>query len=255
VLKLKRFIKDNMSIKTAIILAAGKGTRLDSVTGGEFPKPLTPIAGIPILEYSIQALISCGVNRILLGCGYMIESFAYLVEKYEGIEIIENPKFDRLGSLSTLMIFESLVSESFYLLEADIIYDPVVLKSLSNEDLTKNYISISKAAELDDNIFVCSMDETLINVKRQVDRNAERSEVMTGIWAFSNGFMDRFVKFCSEENQDLTSDYEIALANYSAKKEAIKTSYLDTFKWCEIDNEEHYQYAIKKIWPDIKDSY
>ena len=245
----------DQKIKTAVILAAGKGTRLDKVTKGEYPKPLTPIDGVPIIEWSIQALIGQGVERILLGCGYMLESFSYLIEKYQGVEIVENPEFDSLGSLSTLMIFDGLVAEGFYLLEADIIYDPIALESLNSGGLARNFISTSNAVELDDNIFVSSIDETLVNVKRQAEEDAGRSEVMTGIWAFSKGFMNRFGVFCREENINFDNDYEIALASYSAKKESIKTVFLGELNWCEIDNETHLEYALKEIWPKIKDSY
>lgn len=246
---------NKIEIKTAVILAAGKGTRLDGLTKGLFPKPLTTIEDVPIIEYSIRALKANGVERVLIGCGFMLEKFRYLETKY-GVEIVENPKFDKLGSLSTLMIFEGVVSEEFYLLEADIIYDPVVLKCLASGDLTKNFISTSNAVELDDNIFVNTIDETLVSVRRQVvDNYVGKPEVMTGIWAFSKDFMQRFGKFCIEENIDLDNDYEIALAKYSAKTEPIKTKYYDELNWCEIDNEDHYQYAAEKVWPKIKDSY
>lgn len=240
-------------IKTAVILAAGKGIRLDGLTKGLFPKPLTTIENVPIIEYSIRTLKANGVERVLVGCGFMLEKFRYLESKYD-VEIVENPKFDTLGSLSTLMIFEGLVSEEFYLLEADIIYDPKGISFLENNREKGNGILTSNTVPLEDNVFYHSKNSILQKLSKEKPK--ERIEgVMTGIWAFSKGFMDRFGAFCIEENIDLDNDYEIVLASYSAKKEPIKITYFDGLNWCEIDNEDHYQYAVEKVWPKIKDSY
>ena len=50
--------------KTAVILAAGLGMRLRSVTG-EVPKGLLEIQGSGLLERSIQLLSSCGITNKL----------------------------------------------------------------------------------------------------------------------------------------------------------------------------------------------
>ena len=57
----------------AIILAGGKGTRLQSVISS-LPKPMAPIAGNPFLEYLLLQLKSFSVNDILLSVGYKKDS-------------------------------------------------------------------------------------------------------------------------------------------------------------------------------------
>ena len=47
----------------ALILAAGKGSRLSSVAGG-LPKPLVPVGGIPVLERAVRWVADLGVERI-----------------------------------------------------------------------------------------------------------------------------------------------------------------------------------------------
>src|SRR3954454_21705496 len=51
---------------TAIILAAGKSTRMKSRT----PKALHPICGRPMLHYVLQACYDAGCTRILLVVGH-----------------------------------------------------------------------------------------------------------------------------------------------------------------------------------------
>ena len=53
----------------AVILAGGKGTRLAAVSGG-LPKPLTPVAGVPVVERQIELLVRYGIREIFLTTGY-----------------------------------------------------------------------------------------------------------------------------------------------------------------------------------------
>lgn len=237
-------------IKTAIILAAGKGTRLESVTGGLHPKPLTPIEGTPILEYSIQALQKNGVERILIGCGHMLESFLYLESKY-GVQIVENPKFDEYSSIYTLWVFKNMVSEPFYLLEADIVYDPKALEFLEAGDVQENRILTSPPLNQGDDVFYTSNDKVLMSLSKQVPDEIPEG-AMTGIWALSEGFFSRFATYCEAKPIDFTEDYEMLLAEYSSEQEPIKVAHKKDLYWSEIDNELQLNYAIEHVWPNIK---
>lgn len=48
----------------AVILAGGRGTRLHPVTGGVIPKPMTPLAGKPVLEHLLRRLADSGVTEL-----------------------------------------------------------------------------------------------------------------------------------------------------------------------------------------------
>ncbi len=63
-----------MSKKSAVVLAAGRGTRLKSVTG-DLPKPLLPLHGRPMVEYVLASLRAAGFERFLLVVGYRHELF------------------------------------------------------------------------------------------------------------------------------------------------------------------------------------
>lgn len=53
----------------AIVLAAGKGTRMQS----ELPKVLVPVAGRPMVRYVIDALREAGVGEVVVVVGYRAE--------------------------------------------------------------------------------------------------------------------------------------------------------------------------------------
>jgi mannose-1-phosphate guanylyltransferase len=63
----------------AMILAAGKGTRVRPLTY-ELPKPMIPILGKPVLEYLIEYLARYGVREIMINVSYLHEK----IEQYFG---------------------------------------------------------------------------------------------------------------------------------------------------------------------------
>ena len=59
----------------AMILAAGKGERMRPLTLTT-PKPLIPVAGVPLIEYHLQALARAGITEVVI-------NHAWLGEKIE----------------------------------------------------------------------------------------------------------------------------------------------------------------------------
>jgi len=55
-----------------VILAAGLGKRLDPLTR-EMPKPMMPVANMPILEHALQAVKAVGIQDILINLFYLPE--------------------------------------------------------------------------------------------------------------------------------------------------------------------------------------
>jgi choline kinase len=58
-----------LKLKNAIILAAGLGNRLNSISGSK-PKCLVEIEGKPILFYTLTKLIRKGYGKICIVTGY-----------------------------------------------------------------------------------------------------------------------------------------------------------------------------------------
>ena len=81
-------------VDKAIIMAAGKGTRMRPITLTT-PKPLVKVHNKPIIEYSIEALLQNNIKEIYIVVGYLKDQFYYLKEKYENITIIENDLYDK----------------------------------------------------------------------------------------------------------------------------------------------------------------
>lgn len=87
------------SLRTAMILAAGYGTRMGDLTR-DLPKPLLPLNGIRIIEVVIGKLARQGIKRIVINAHYQADRMRRFVEQYhlEGVELMLSEEPELLGS-------------------------------------------------------------------------------------------------------------------------------------------------------------
>ena len=114
-------------IKTAFILAAGKGTRmkLNAVS-----KPMAYVGGKPLILYGIEALCEMGVNNIYIVYNKSGKDILgikkYVKDKRVKLLFIEDKK--QLGTLESFACIENYVDSPFYLMDADVIIGEEQLK-------------------------------------------------------------------------------------------------------------------------------
>jgi D-glycero-alpha-D-manno-heptose 1-phosphate guanylyltransferase len=112
-------------INTAIILAGGMGTRLQSVVS-EVPKPMAPINGVPFLEIQIKYWICQGINNFILSVGYKNEIIVnHFGPKFQGAQINYTIEDIPLGTGGAILraITEYNITDSFLLLNGDTYFD------------------------------------------------------------------------------------------------------------------------------------
>ena len=105
----------------AIILAAGKGTRLRPLTL-KTPKPLLKVAGKPILEHTFDALPK-EVREVVLVVGYLGDQIRqYFNSEYRGRKITYIVQNEQLGTFNALKQARSVLGRSFLSLMGDDLY-------------------------------------------------------------------------------------------------------------------------------------
>ena len=87
----------------AIIMAAGLGSRLAPVTDNT-PKPMVEVNGIRMIDTIIDALHKNGIYEIHIVVGYLKDEFKKLNAKYNDLDFIENPYYDRFNNISSLYV-------------------------------------------------------------------------------------------------------------------------------------------------------
>lgn len=117
-------------ISTAVIMAAGMGTRFGQFTE-KIPKGFVEFGGIPMVERSIQTLIDSGIKKIIIGTGYKKESYETLARKYPQIKCVYSTRYAETNSMYTLWnCREEIGDDDFLLLESDLVYEKKAITSL-----------------------------------------------------------------------------------------------------------------------------
>ncbi|MTI59626.1 MAG: CBS domain-containing protein [Firmicutes bacterium] len=132
----------NFIIGPVVIMAGGKGTRLDPITK-IFPKPLVPIGNIPIVERIINRFENFGCKKFYLTINYkknLIKAyFNDLNRKYE-IEYIEEEK--PLGTAGSLYLLKDKIKGPFFVSNCDVLVDGNYYKMLKFHQENKNKITV-----------------------------------------------------------------------------------------------------------------
>src|SRR6059058_3173622 len=62
-----------VKIDKAVVLAAGRGTRMRELTA-DLPKPMIEVRGKPVLQHIVEGLRDAGIRAILLIVGYRADT-------------------------------------------------------------------------------------------------------------------------------------------------------------------------------------
>jgi choline kinase len=133
---------DNNRISTALLLAAGTGSRLFPLTKSS-PKCLTLVNEKSILERLVNNLKKQGFTRLVIVTGYEKECIMdFLGDKSEDlkIEYIHSPLYRTTNNIYSLWIARNMINEPFVLFESDL----VLTTSLLDEMVFPDRMAIAK---------------------------------------------------------------------------------------------------------------
>ena len=108
----------------AVLLCGGVGTRLRPLTD-TLPKPLLPVGGRPLLEWSIEKLRDAGITDVMLATGYRSE----LIESHfgDGAAFGVNLRYFReeepLGTAGALSYLAQQLEDPFLVMNGDVFTD------------------------------------------------------------------------------------------------------------------------------------
>lgn len=112
-----------MTVEKAVILAAGKGTRMGALTR-EIPKPMLPVCGKPMIEHILERLAKAGVRQALIVVGHLGEKIReHLINPPLPVQFRE--QVERNGTArAALLARQFAAGEPFLLTFGDILCEP-----------------------------------------------------------------------------------------------------------------------------------
>lgn len=229
------------------------GSRLKDRTSDK-PKGFLSLDGSYIVEKSVQKLIACGVEQIIIGTGHCSHWYEELAKKYSSIVTVKNENYATTGSMGTLEVCASLVTGDFLLLESDLVYDDIGLHVLCN-DTGKNVILASGATLSGDEVYIeTDARGKLTNLSKDKTSLGEVHGELVGISKLSKEVLDRMCDHAKTHRADQPMmEYEAALVAIS-KTTSISIRKINYYAWCEIDDETHLERAQKEVLPRITEN-
>lgn len=240
-----------MMIKTAVILAAGLGSRFKDVTKNK-PKAFIEVDGETLIERSIRKLIFNGIEKIIIGTGYLSEHFEKLAQKYPLITCVKSDKYETTSSMYTLYNLRKEVKSDFLLLEGDLLYERDGLKTLINDYHVDAILASGKTHSGDEVYLELDKKNNLVNLSK---KPAELKSVDAELVGISKISLATFEKMCEFAEKALISnpkiDYEHVFVEVSTKFQGIYVKKIENYAWTELDDESHLKRALDEVYPRI----
>ena len=236
-------------VTTAVILAAGLGTRFENRTK-KIPKGFIPVGGKPMVIRSIETLISCGITRIIIGTGFGKETYEALAGKYLGIECCFSPRYAETNSMYTLYNTRGAIGDDdFLLLESDIIFNRTAIEEILT-DGHPDIMLITPVTKFQDQYYV-EADEAGYLTNCSTDKDAIQAQgELVGIHKLSSRFYKMMCEDYAQKADQLPKlGYEYELLHMSREISPLFVLNSSDTHWYEIDDELDLNYAEKNIVP------
>lgn len=240
----------------AIILAAGRGSRMSAMTEDR-PKCLLELAGKTLLEWQASALKQAGVSDIVIIGGYRRGDLPQ-----DGFILLENPRWPETNMVGTLLYAQKyLSSEECLVSYADIVYHPEIVQKLmfSQGDVVITYdrqwFHLWKERFLnpleDAESFCVDAEANITDIGRKTSELNEIQGQYMGLLKFAPGGWHSvkgvLQKLTDQEKDrlDMTSLLRLLVRKgYCVKGVPIEG------KWCEVDNPRDIELYQRKILND-----
>ncbi len=235
-----------------VILAAGKGSRLNG-TAGDKPKCLVEIGDITLLERQIRALKRAGIADVVVVVGCQAERVRAAC--VDAVTFVENDRFAETNSLYSLWTARTLLLDGFVVLNCDVLFHPALLEALlaSPHDaaLLIAYREAGQAPFGDEEMKVKVRAGQVIDISKTMDGEADGENL--GIVKFGAAAAPQLVSIVDRLIADGgTRDWAPRAFREYAQVRPLHAIGSGGHPWIEIDFPEDYRRAVRDVLPAIE---
>jgi choline kinase len=246
----------------AIILAAGRGQRLQQPEHQQIPKCLLRFGGKTLLERHVLALGACGVSEIVLALGFKRE----LIEaEVDGMrvgpppEIVINPAFD-LGSVLTVHTAAEPLGRGgeVLLMDADVLFHGQILKALVAGERAVNRVLMDRDFEAgDEPVKLCLRGGVPVELRKRLAPDLQYDTVgeSVGFFRFDEAGARRLTEIVAGYVARGASDmpHEEAVRDLIRERDhAFDVADVTGLPWIEIDFPNDIARAEREILPELE---
>ena len=254
-------------ISTAVILAAGMGIRLRNLTG-LLPKGLLEIGGKSLISRSMESLKNEGIDRVVIVTGFQKSLYNEYFKQSEVIpqlEFVHSNQFEETGSMHSLFLAKNFLKEDFLLLESDLLYDSRALSFVINFE-GPDVVLASGETSSGDEVYIYGekyenqkgitksgsvVTGEIAAISKKPFPGLSVQGELVGISKISLNLLNRMCEYhMSNPEFPCNRHYEEYISDLCAETE-IPFLRIGDLVWTEIDNQSHYERALKEILPRL----
>ncbi|HEY2035384.1 MAG TPA: phosphocholine cytidylyltransferase family protein [Steroidobacteraceae bacterium] len=246
----------------AIILAAGRGSRLQQTADRQLPKCLLTFGGRSLLERHLRLLAAAGVEEIVLALGFrheLIEAELARLGWRARVEIVLNPHYE-LGSMLTVHSVAQPLTRGgdVLLMDADVLYDGRIITALASDRRPVNRVLIDRDFEAgDEPVKVCVLAGVPIELRKQLEPGLKYDTIGESVGFF------RFDERASRRLAAIVEDHVASSRAHLPHEEAVRDLLRERSQsfevcdvtgapWIEIDFPADVARATEEVLPQLE---
>ena len=224
-----------------IILAAGKGSRLQPATDAT-PKTLLEVAGKPMLGHILDAVRAVPIDEVIICCGYLQEQIrAYCQQAAADLTVrfVENLAYVHTNNMYSLYLCRDYFDDDCVVMNADLVFDAGVLAKLLS--VSGSAIAVAAGVYGEEAMKITVQGSHVTSISKQTPgRLAYGSSV--DVYKFTQadmdvllGIMRRYIE--DEQASNMWTEVAIDAALVERVIRMVPVN-VEAYRWFEIDTIE-----------------
>lgn len=236
-------------VKKAVIIAAGMGSRLRGY-GADLPKPLVPLAGVPLLKRAILSAMRGGISEFVIVIGYRGHEIRHALTddpQFSDVAInwVHNDDWQR-GNGGSVLCARDYVDEPFVLLMSDHLFDPEVLTKLRHMPVGEDEAVLCVDSDLDgifdteDATKVVARNDRVVQIGKEL---ADFNAVDTGIFLCSPFLFAALAQSIARGDGSLSGGIRVL-----CERGSMRTADINGAFWLDVDTPEAHVHAEGELF-------
>ncbi|HEX8263468.1 MAG TPA: phosphocholine cytidylyltransferase family protein [Allosphingosinicella sp.] len=172
-----------MPIEKAIVLSAGKGSRLLPLTA-ERPKCLIELSGRSLLEWQLDALAQAGIRETVVVTGFRDDLVDAVAARREGVRTLFNPFYHVADNLGSVWMARAELDSDTLLLNGDTLVSPALLATVLGARTGPIAVTVDEKESYDaDDMKVLRDGDRLLRIGKALEPGRYNAESI-GLLAF-----------------------------------------------------------------------
>ena len=238
-------------MKSAIILAAGVGSRLAPLTN-DIPKCCVKVSGKSIIRRITDQLLKCDSSmEIIVVTGYKSHIVMDEMRDYpENVILIENKEYLTTNNMESCRIGimrKNAISESCMIINGDCVYSQSIISNVYNSK--NSCIAMDSSMFSEENMKILISSGRAIAISKSISE-AQGGKTSIDLYNFLNSDLEILFSIMNEYNEsdDRNKWTEVAISDLlSHEGSRILPLDISGEKWMEIDNHDDLERA-RSLW-------